>query len=259
MAVSSGEAQGGTRSIIVTGSSSGIGAALCRRLAGEGVGLVVHARHNRDGCEAVAAECQARGARTTVVLGDVGEGATAQALVEAAVSSFGGLDAVVANAGLPILKSLEAGTRSELDYALSANLAGFFELAQAALPHLRKSSMPRIVGVGSLNAFAFRPGFINFPLSGASKGGLVSMVKGLALELAPEGIPVNCVVPGLILKDEGTRDGIDDEAGKAMEAHIPMNRRGEADEVAAVMEFLLSPGASYVTGEAISAGGGIMM
>ena len=153
------------RSIIVTGSSSGIGAVLCRRLAAPGVGLVIHARHNRDGCEAVAAQCAEKGARAEIVLGDTSVTKTADDLVAAAVGAFGGIDAVVANAGLPIMKSFEEGTREELDYALGSNLTGFFSLAKAAMPHLRQSDMARIVALGSLNGHVFRPGFINFPLS----------------------------------------------------------------------------------------------
>jgi 3-oxoacyl-[acyl-carrier protein] reductase len=115
------------------------------------------------------------------------------------------------------------------------------------------------VALGSLNGHVFRPGFINFPLSGASKAGLVAMVKGLALDLAPHGITVNCVVPGLIEKDAGTRDGIDEETATRVRAHIPMQLMGKSDEVAATVEFLLSVGAGYITGEAISVGGGVMM
>jgi 3-oxoacyl-[acyl-carrier protein] reductase len=247
------------RSIIVTGSSSGIGAALCRRLAAPGVGLVVHARHNRDGCEAVARQCEAKGAMTAIVIGDMAEPETSVDLVAAAAGAYGRLDAVVANAGLPIIKSFETGTREELDYAFASNLAGFFSLGHAALPHLRKVEGGRIVALGSLNAHAFRPGFVNFPLSGASKAGLVAMVKGLALEVAAHGITVNCVVPGLIAKDAGTRDGIDEETAARVRDHIPMQRLGRPDEVAATIEFLLSPGAAYITGETIAVGGGVMM
>lgn len=247
------------RSIIVTGSSSGIGAELCRRIAAPGIGLTIHARHNADGCKSVAAECEAKGAATTVVLGDMSDPATSSALAEQAIEAFGQIDGVVANAGLPVLKGFQEGSAEELDYALRSNLSGFFSLVHAALPHLRKSRMPRVIAVGSLNGHVFRPGFINFPLSGASKAGLVAMMKGVALELAPDGIPVNCVVPGLIDKDEGTGDGINDEQTARMRAHIPMGRTGRAEEVAAVMEFLLSDGASYVTGETIAVGGGIMM
>lgn len=249
----------GARAIIVTGSSSGIGAALCRQLAEAGTGLVIHARHNREGCERVAEACRARGAETAIVLGEVGDTQTARDLVSVAIETFGRLDGIVANAGLPILKSFEASTREELDYALGANLAGFYELASSALPHLRKSDCPRMVGVSSLNAHVFRPGFINFPLSAASKGALEVMVKGLALELAPEAIPVNCVMPGLIEKESGTADGLDDEQAARMRAHLPMGRLGKPDEVAAVIAFLLSPAASYITGECIGVGGGVMM
>jgi 3-oxoacyl-[acyl-carrier protein] reductase len=250
---------GASRAIIVTGSSSGIGAALARQLAAPGTGLVVHARHNADGCDSVAAACRERGAETAVVLGDIGAAKTSADLVAAAVSSFGRLDGIVANAGLPILKSFQDASREELDYALNANLSGFYELAKAALPHLRKSDCPRIVAVGSLNAHVFTPGFINFPISGASKGGLEAMVKGLALELAPEEIPVNCVVPGLIEKDKGTGDGLDPERAAQMRAHLPMGRLGRPDEVAAAIVFLLSPAASYITGECLGVGGGVMM
>ena len=85
------------------------------------------------------------------------------------------------------------------------------------------------------------------------------MVKGVALEVAGEGITVNCVIPGLIDKDAGTGDGIDPQEAIRMRAHIPMQRTGTADEVAGVIEFLLSRASSYVTGETISVGGGIMM
>ena len=253
------ESAGVSRAVIITGSSSGIGAALARQLAPEGAGLVIHARHNTGGCEEVASDCRAMGAETAVVLGDIGQAETSCQLVEAAQTSFGRLDGVVANAGLPILKGFQEASREELDYALAANLSGFFELASAALPHLRKSDCPRIVAVGSLNARVFTPGFINFPISGASKGGLESMVKGLALELAPEGIPVNCVVPGLIEKDEGIGDGIDAEATAQMRAYLPMGRLGKPQEVAAAIAFLLSPAASYITGECLGIGGGVMM
>src|SRR5690606_23988108 len=163
------------------------------------------------------------------------------------------------NAGLPIIKTFAEGTREELDYALAANLAGFFSLAKAALPHLRNGEAPRIVALGSLNGHTFRPGFLSFPLSGSSKAGLVAMVKGLALEVAAEGITVNCVVPGLIEKDAGTSDGIDEATAARVREHIPMRRMGRSEEVAATIEFLLSPGAAYITGETIAVGGGIMM
>ena len=246
------------RSVLVTGSSSGIGAAICRRLAAPDVGLLIHARENLEGAEHVAADVRAAGAETVTALGDLTQAGTAARLVRTACETFGGLDVLIANAGLPILKSFAEGSREELDYALGANLGGFFELAKAASEPLGQGRSPRIVAISSFNAHVFRNDFVCFPLSGASKAGLETLVRGLALELAPQGITVNCVVPGLIRKDRGTRDGLRDDSMRALEERIPLGRVGEPEEVAAAVTFLASPDASYLTGQCLHANGGLI-
>ena len=246
---------------LVTGSSSGIGAAVCRRLAasrGGDVNLAVHARHNRAGAEQVAKEISRSGGQAEILLGDISEAGVAERLIDETLERFGRLDALVANAGFPILKSLNEGSREDLDYAFRGNLFSFYELLRAARPHLAAAQEPRVVAVGSFTAHVFRTDMRSFPMSAAAKGGLETMVRSLAAELAPSGITVNCVVPGFIEKDPGTGDGLSQQELASVAERIPLGRIGRSNEVAAAIEFLLSPSASYITGQALHVNGGLI-
>lgn len=244
------------RVAIVTGASSGIGAALVRLLAGNYSGLVLQARKAADSLEKVASEARLRGTEVVTVLGNLTDEDFGQRLVDQALKSFGRLDCVVANAGFPILKSLNEGTYEDLEYAFKGNTLSFFSLVKAASPALVESPAGRIVAIGSFTSHVFRVGIRNFPISAASKGALEVATKGIALELAPSGVTVNCVIPGAIQKDH-LEDSVSDEELAEMARNIPLGRAGTSGDVAEAVEFLLSARASYITGQALHVNGGL--
>ena len=235
------------RVAIITGASSGIGAATARRLAQSHAGLVLHAGHSGEALEAVAEEVRRAGCDVATVLADLGDPAIGTRLVSTARNRFGRLDALVANAGFPILKALEEGGPEDLDRSFRGNVYSFFALAQAAAPLLRVSEAGRIVAVGSFTSHVFRTDMRSFPMSSASKAALETAVRSFALEFGPAGVTVNCVVPGWIQKDRGTRDGVAQAEMRANEARIPLGRIGRPDEVSAAIAFLASPDSGYIT------------
>lgn len=243
---------------IVTGAGSGIGAALCRRLAGPEAALVVHTGRDAAKVGALATALGAKGAETVAVVADFAEPASAAALVEAAMTRWGRLDRLVHAAGFADRRAF--GTLDPAGFArsMSTNAGAFFHLATAALPALRQSPAPRIVAVSSFLAHSLRLGpDMLFPASTASKAALEGLVRALAMQLAPDRIPVNAVVPGFIAKESGTQTALDDAARARVTALVPFGRYGEPDEVAAAIEYLLGPGAAYITGQLLRVDGGL--
>lgn len=247
------------RTILVTGAASGIGAATCRMMAGPATAILLHTRRNRAGAEAVARQVRDAGGLAEVALGDLAEPAAAAAAVAAAEQRFGGLDVLVSNAGFADRTPFAALTDEALAASAEAIQGAFFRLCRAALPCLRAATDGRVVAVSSFAAHAFRPGLPAFPASAAAKAGLEALVRALALELGPAGVTVNAVVPGFIRKDGGAHRAIDPAALAAQAAGIPMGRIGLPGDVAAVIAFLASAPAGYVTGQAIHVDGGLVI
>jgi 3-oxoacyl-[acyl-carrier protein] reductase len=246
-------------SVLVTGGSSGVGAAICRMLARPGVAILVHARANRAGAEAVARSVRDAGGAASVALGDLADPAVAAALVQASATAFGGLDALVANAGFADRTPIAELDDEAMARSVDAIQGGFFRLARAAAPHLKQGRDARVVAISSFVAHTFRVGVPNFPASAAAKAGLEALVRALALELAPSGVTVNAVVPGFIRKDPGAHVAIDAAASAKRDQHIPLGRIGLPGEVAAAVAFLLSKQAGYITGQALHVDGGLVM
>ncbi len=247
------------RVILVTGAASGIGAATCRALAGPHTAILLHTRQNAEGVEGVLADIVAAGAAGEVVLGDLADPDVPTMLIDTATARFGHLDVLISNAGFADRTKLADLTDAGFARSMDAIGWAFLRLARAAIPHLRLGHEPRIVAVSSFVAHAFRPGIPIFAASAAAKSAMEAMVRALALELAPDAITVNAVVPGFIHKEAGAHAAVDKTALQALLANIPLGRVGQPAEVAAAIAFLASPEAGYITGQPIHVSGGLVV
>jgi 3-oxoacyl-[acyl-carrier protein] reductase len=238
------------KSVLVTGSSRGIGKAIALRLARDGYQVVVHCRSRRAEAEAVAAEIAAAGGAARVLQFDIGAREESAAALAADIEAHGCYYGVVCNAGIARDTAFPAMTGEEWDQVLGTNLDGFFNvLNPLVMPMVQRRKPGRIVTMASVSGLVGNRGQVNYS---AAKAGIIGATKALALELAKRAITVNCVAPGLI-ETEMTEEVPLDEALKM----IPARRIGRPDEVAAAVSFLLSEDAGYITRQVISVNGGL--
>ena len=249
------------RVTLITGASSGIGAAAARRLAAPGEALFLTARGGADGSkapmlDAVAHEAQAAGAKVATMLGDLAEDGVAQAAVRQAVGQFGQLDRIVSNAGYALAKPVGDATLAEFDHSCRVILMAFAALITDALPYLEKSSCGRVVAVTSFVADQV-PGARLFPATAAAKGGVEALARNFAVQAAPAGITVNCVSPGFTRKESAGHTALSSDAWKAAADLTPDGRLAEPDDVAAAIAFFLSDEARHITGQTLRVDGGL--
>lgn len=239
------------RTVLVTGSSRGIGRAIALRLAQDGFDLVVHCRSRVGEAEQVAEAARSLGRNARVVQFDVGDReATAKALL-ADVEAHGCCYGVVCNAGIARDNAFPAMSGDDWDAVVHTNLDGFYNvLHPLTMPLVRRRQPGRIVTLSSVSGLVGNRGQVNYS---AAKAGIIGATKALAVELASREITVNCVAPGLIATDMVAPE-VMDEALKL----IPAKRVGRPEEVAAVVGFLMSDDAAYVTRQVISVNGGMV-
>lgn len=239
-----------TDTILVTGSSRGIGRAIALRLAREGFDIVLHCRQRRDAAETVAEEIHAQGRSARILCFDVADREAARQALEQDIAAHGAYYGVICNAGITADGAFPALSDQQWDSVIHTHLDGFYNVVKPlVMPMIRRRAPGRIVVMSSVSGLMGNRGQVNYS---AAKAGLIGAVKALAVELAKRRITVNCVAPGLIdtdMSDERVRE----EALKA----IPMQRTGTSDEVAATVSFLCSSDAAYITRQVISVNGGL--
>ena len=236
--------------MLVTGASRGIGRAAALRLAGDGFGIVAHCRSEAERLDGLRAEIAALGSEARALAFDLADRAACKAQIETDVAAHGAYYGVICNAGLARDAVFPGMADADWDTVLRTNLDGFYNVLKPVLmPMIRRRSGGRIVVMSSVAGQIGNRGQVNYS---ASKAGLIGAAKALALEVASRGITVNCIAPGLI-----ETDMIESAPREELLKLIPAGRLGAADEVAALVSYLCSDAAAYVTRQVIGINGGL--
>ena len=239
------------RRILVTGSSRGIGLAIAEALSQDGFHVVVHGRRDATQLQEIAERLSSTGGSASWLQFDIADRDAAKAALENEIEANGAFYGVVANAGIARDNAFPALTSEEWDGVIHTNLDSFYNVIHPlVMPMVRARKGGRIVTLSSVSGIAGNRGQVNYS---AAKAGIIGATKALAIELASRNITVNCVAPGLIETDMIDQELLD-EAMKM----IPAKRVGKPQEVAALVRFLCSDSAGYITRQVISINGGMV-
>jgi 3-oxoacyl-[acyl-carrier protein] reductase len=236
---------------IVTGAARNIGRAIARSLAAGGASVMVNAKTSRQQAQETVAMIEQAGGKAALHIADVTDPRAVAELVEATTKQFGRIDALVNNAAVRMETAFDQIKLEDWRKVISIVLDGAFICTQACLPHMIKVGGGTVINIGGLTGHRGATGRAHVI---AAKSGLAGMTKALALDLAPHHITVNCVVPGTIDSQRGL-PGVPERPAHRT-APPPIGRRGEPEEIAAMVRMLCGPDARYITGQAIHVNGG---
>lgn len=242
------------KTAVVTGASRGIGLAVAKKLASQGANIAILYVGKEEEGENAKKEVEALGVKVGLYYCDVSSFNESKKTVEKIIEEFGGIDILVNNAGIVRDKLVLKMEEADFDAVINVNLKGTFNMIKHTYTHFMKKRAGRIVNVASVVGINGNAGQANYS---ASKAGVIGLTKSVAKELAGRGVTANAVAPGYIITD--MTNALSDKVKDAIEASIPMKKRGLPEDVANAISFLCSDDASYITGEVIRVDGGMAM
>ncbi len=239
---------------IVTGGSRGIGRAIALEFADRGAAVVVNYNKSPESAEEVVKKIQEAGGKAAAFQADVSDFKQAESLIKFAVETFGDLSILVNNAGITRDQLIMMMPESDWDAVINTNLKSTFNCSKAAVKHMMRKRVGRIINMASVAGQMGNPGQTNYS---ASKGGQIAFTKALAREVAARNITVNAIAPGFV--DTEILDAMTPETLEAALKMVPLARKGQPEEIAFTASFLASDGAAYITGQVIGVDGGMAM
>lgn len=239
---------------LVTGGSRGIGRAVALELAARGAAVVVNYNKSSDAADEVVKQIQEAGGKAAAFQADVSDFKQAEALVKFTVETFGDLGILVNNAGITKDTLIMMMSEGDWDAVINTNLKSTFNCSKAAVKHMMRKRVGRIINMASVAGQMGNPGQTNYS---ASKGGQIAFTKALAREVAARNITVNALAPGFV--DTEILDAMTPETLEAALKMVPLARKGKPEEIAYAVAFLASDQAAYITGQVLGIDGGMAM